>query len=288
MRPRPARSARAILTVSPRTVPELPEVEYVVRRLREYADRAAIARLRILHPRMARPQSSRAVEAKHRGARVLSYQRRAKNILIHLDNGFTTRVHLGMTGHIYWTASPDFPSSTRAVFALAAPAGYLVFEDSRMFGRVTVHRTDSLPELLAGYGPEPLAPDFTWQVLKAAAAGLRTPLKPFLLDQRRVAGLGNIWAAEALFVARLDPRRRVDTLADPDWRRLRHAIYSVLDRAVTNTFKVTSRPEEFPDADLLTVKVYGRQTQPCRRCRTPIQRLEQAARSTYFCPRCQT
>lgn len=275
----------AILWV--RTVPELPEVEYVVRRLREYAAGAVVTRLRILHPRMSRPQTPRQVEAKHRGRRVVNYERRGKNILIHLDDGWTTRVHLGMTGHLYWWTGKELPAATRAVFDLASGAGRIVFEDSRMFGRVTVHRTDELPELLAEYGPEPLDEAFTWERLKESAAKRRGPVKPFLLDQRRVAGLGNIWAAEALFQARIDPRRRVDTLEDAEWRRLRNAIHGVLTKAVANTFRVTSRPEEFPDADLLTVKVYGREAEACRRCGTLIVRIEQAARSTYFCPGCQ-
>lgn len=268
-------------------MPELPEVEYVVRRLREYAPNPTIRRGRILHPRMSRPQSVALVQRRLRDTRVTAYERRAKNILIHLDNGSTVRVHLGMTGHLFWSATrASAPDATRAILEL--DRGVIVLEDPRMFGRITVHPAHTLPGLLAEYGPEPLDASFTWQALKASAARSRLPVKPFLLDQRKVAGLGNIWAAEALYAARLDPRRRVDSFTDSEWRALRNAIRSVLSRAIDNAFAATSRPEEFPEADLLSTRVYGRESAPCRRCRTSlIQRFEQAARSTYFCPNCQ-
>lgn len=266
-------------------MPELPEVEYVVRRLRESAPSATIRRARILHPRMSRPQSVALVQRRLRDARITAYERRAKNILIHLDNGSAVRVHLGMTGHLFWSASP-VSKGVRAVLEL--DRGVIVLEDPRMFGRITVHPTHALPDLLAEYGPEPLDASFTWQALKDSASRSRLPVKPFLLDQRKVAGLGNIWAAEALFLARLDPRRRVDSLSDADWRALRNAIRSVLKRAIDNAFAATSRPDEFPEADLLSTRVYGRESEPCRRCPTSsIQRFEQAGRSTYFCPNCQ-
>jgi formamidopyrimidine-DNA glycosylase len=267
-------------------MPELPEVEYVVRRLREYAADATIRKVYVADARVLRPQTPRLLARRTEGRRVTGYERRAKNILIHLQDGWTLRIHLGMTGHLYWLPLPEkLPPATRAHFDI--PGGRLVYEDSRMFGRIHVHQAAELPELFADYGPEPLSDAFTWQSLRAAAQNLRGPVKPFLLDQRRVAGLGNIWAAEALFAAGIDPRRGVATLGDAEWRALHRAIRRVLKRAIAGTFTVTAKASDFPDADLLTMRVYGREGQPCRRCRRAVRRMEQASRSTFFCPNCQ-
>jgi formamidopyrimidine-DNA glycosylase len=263
-------------------MPELPEAEYMVRRLRECAPAARITRVRIL-----RESAAEGALARHARGLITGYGRRAKNVLIHLDTGYTIRIQLGMTGHVYWTPNHRrLPRFTRIAFIVETGAA-LVFEDARVFGAATAHPTARLPEILADYGPEPLDPTFRWSDLQSAAHGLRQPVKPFLMDQRRVAGLGNIWAAEALFAARIHPARPVSTLDDQDWRALHRSIRATLRRAIANTFKVTSSPDEFPEADLLTASVYGRAGLPCRRCRTPIVREIQAARATYYCPRCQ-
>lgn len=267
-------------------MPELPEAEYMVRRLRECAPAAAIVKARILRESVVAPPGG-AVFARRSRGHIAGYERRAKNVLIHLETGWTLRVQLGMTGHVY--CIPDarrLPRFTRVAWTLDSGAA-LVFEDARAFGCVAPHPTSELPAVLAVYGPEPLDPRFRWRDLHAAARGLRQPVKPFLMDQRRIAGLGNIWAAEALFAAGIHPARPVDTLAEAHWRSLYRAIRSTLRRAIANTFKVTAAPEEFPEADLLRVSVYGRAGAPCRRCRQLIVRQLQAARATYFCPSCQ-
>jgi formamidopyrimidine-DNA glycosylase len=267
-------------------MPELPEAEYMVRRLEQYAPHAAIRRVCILRDSLTEPQGVRHVRRYARGM-VTRYARRAKNVLLHLDTGWTVRIQLGMTGHCFWIADPAAaPPHTRVLFLLAR-GGALAFEDARTFGSVQVHRQDELPELFRAYGPEPLDPAFRWTGLRDAAAGLRQPLKSFLMDQRRIAGLGNIWAAESLFAARLAPQRGVHTLADAEWRALHAAIRRTLRRAIENAFRVTSRPDEFPEADLLRLQVYGRAAQPCRRCRQPVRRQVEAGRATYFCAGCQ-
>ncbi len=260
-------------------MPELPEAEYMVQRLREYAAGADIRRIRILRPGFPAPPRVR--------GRIAAYGRRAKNVLIHLETGQTLRIQLGMTGHVYWiprAAAP--PRFTRVLFELE-DASAIAFEDSRVFGAVELHPTSALEEVFRDYGPEPLDASFTWRDLQSSAARAKGPIKPFLLDQSRIAGLGNIWAAESLFRARLHPAHPVYQISPPAWRRLHAAIRRTLARAIENTFKVTSRPEEFPDADLLWLNVYGREAKPCRSCRTPIARETQAGRSTFFCPRCQ-
>lgn len=260
-------------------MPELPEAEYMVRRLEEYAGGAVIARTRVLRRGFPAPQRA--------AGRIVGFGRRAKNVLLHLESGNTLRVQLGMTGHIYWV--PDakrLPRFTRVVFELAGGGG-IVFEDSRVFGSIEMHPTARLDEVFAGYGPEPLDEGFRWQDLQGRAARLSLPVKQFLLDQSRVAGLGNIWAAEALYGARIHPERPVRGLDDGEWRRLHGAIRRTLTRAIANTFRVTAGAADFPEADLVRLSVYGRADEPCRRCRTPIVRTVQAGRATYFCSTCQ-
>lgn len=255
----------------------------MVRRLRECAPQATIARTRILRAGFAPPL----VKTRARGP-IVGYARRAKNVLVHLENGFTIRIQLGMTGHVYWVPDRrELPSHTRVVFELNSGAAF-AFQDPRVFGSVEVHRTAELEEsAFASYGPEPLDDGFTWRDLAAAAEGRRVEIKPFLLDQSRVVGLGNIWAAEALFQAGILPWRTVNSLTAGEWQKLHRAIRRVLQGAIENTFRVTQSAEEFPEADLLSVAVYGRAGEPCRKCRVPIERETQAGRSTFFCGRCQ-
>lgn len=272
-------------------MPELPEAEYMMRRLAESAParRSRIAHAEVLRARTVAPLRMREFEdALAGGRRITGYARRAKNVLIHLDRGDTLRIQLGMTGHIYWIEDHRRPPRfTRLLLALAGGAG-LAFEDSRVFGSVHLHRTRELPQVFADYGPEPLDDGFTWQMLRDAAAGSRLPVKPFLLDQSRVVGLGNIWAAESCYHARLSPFRPVNEIAPAEWARLHAAIRSTLSRAIDATFEVAKAPDEFPEADLLTCAVYGREGEPCRRCKKRnVLRQTQAGRSTFYCEHCQ-
>ena len=255
----------------------------MVRRLAECATGASISRVRILRESVAEPILTR----RGRG-QVNGYSRRAKNVLLHLAHDWTIRIQLGMTGHVYWIPNArTLPSHTRVVFVLAGDAGAIAFQDPRVFGSVEIHPTASLPTVFAAYGPEPLDPAFTWRDLAATAERRSGPIKPFLLDQSRVVGLGNIWAAEALFGAGILPWRAVNTLTNGEWQKLHRAIRRVLSQAIARTFRVTKGPEEFPEADLLAASVYGREGEPCRKCRAPILRRTQAARSTFFCTTCQ-
>jgi formamidopyrimidine-DNA glycosylase len=270
-------------------MPELPEAEYMVRRLEESPGPGLrILEAKVLRPSLIAPQSPAAISRHLRGKRIESFGRRAKNVLLHLEDGWSVRVQLGMTGHIYaWPQADEWPRFTRVGMKLEDGRS-IVFEDARTFGSFHIHRTEDLPEIFAGYGPEPLDENWTWEMLRESAARSSGPVKPFLLDQRRVVGLGNIWAAEALWEARIDPFRGLQTLRPAEWKRLHGAIREVLQEAIAGTFRVTTKAEEFPDADLLTCRVYGRENEACRRCRRSlIQRQVQAGRSTFYCSKCQ-
>ncbi len=259
----------------------------MVRRLVECATGVRIREATVLRASLIAPQSPDDLAETVRGRKVVGYARRAKNVLLHLDRGWTLRVQLGMTGHFYWV--PDarvLPRFTRVWFGLSNRAA-LVFEDARTFGNVHLHRTEELAAVFADYGPEPLDEGFTWQQLKGSGARAKGPIKPFLLDQSKVVGLGNIWAAESLYAARIAPGRAIPEMDDAAWKALHRAIRKTLSAAIENTFRVTRSGEEFPEADLLACAVYGRLGEACRRCKGPIERFVQAGRSTFHCPACQ-
>ncbi len=269
-------------------MPELPEAEYMMRRLAECVPSGRIASAEVLRVRTVEPHRPRDLEDALAGRRIRGYARRAKNVLVHLDGKETLRIQLGMTGHVYWIADHrQVPRFTRVLLKLAGGDG-IAFEDARVFGSVNLHETKDLPQVYADYGPEPLDPAFTWQALRESAGASRLPVKPFLLDQSRVVGLGNIWAAESCFVAGLSPFRPVNAIAGAEWKRLHAAIRRTLTRAIAATFKVTRGADEFPEADLLTCAVYGREGEKCPKCRGAIARKTQAGRSTFYCPVCQT
>lgn len=270
-------------------MPELPEAEYMVRRLRETPGAGVLVeKARVLRSSLVAPQSSALVSRHLKGRRIESYSRRAKNVLLHFEGGWTARVQLGMTGHIYvWPAGRELPRFTRVVLDLIDRRS-IVFEDARTFGNFHIHRTEDLPEVLAGYGPEPLDDSWTWEMFRDSARRSSGPVKPFLLDQSRVVGLGNIWAAEALWEARISPFRALPELKPAEWKRLHAAVRHVLAKAIDGAFAVTRSAEEFPEADLLQCRVYGREGQACGRCRKiSVLRQTQAGRSTFYCANCQ-
>ena len=268
-------------------MPELPEAEYMVRRLRLDAPGVTIDRVRVLRPGMTRPQPPRRLAKLAAQQPVTGYGRRAKSVLIELGNAHTIRVQLGMTGHIYHVPnSRDLPQYTRIAFHLHDGSA-LAFEDSRTFGNITIHPAKDLPTVFAALGPEPLDAAFTPAVLAEVLKSSNAPIKPLLLDQGRVVGLGNIWAAEALWKSRIHPAAAPRDLTPKQIKALHSAIVSVLAKAVENTFKATGKGSDFPEADLLAVAVYQRDGQPCRRCKQAIVRVTQAGRSTFFCPVCQ-
>lgn len=267
-------------------MPELPEAEYMVRRLRETAA-GTIAKVKILRSGMTGDQPARLLPKLAAHQPIVHFGRRAKSVLIELANAHTIRIRLGMSGHVYHV--PDakaLPKYTRIAFLLDQ-GGALAFEDARTFGDVTIHPNADLPQVFADLGPEPLDPAFTPAVLAQALGRRKTPIKPLLLDQSRVVGLGNIWAAEALWHARIHPATPAHQLTPRQLKALHRAIVQVLTEAVENTFKATATAADFPEADLLSVAVYQRDGQPCRRCRQSILRQTQAGRSTFYCPACQ-
>lgn len=255
-------------------MPELPEVERAARVLRDALTGRTISAVRLLHPSLARRVPPRVVRSL-RGATVERVDRRGKHQLIQLGDGRLLHVHFRMTGDwIVDAAGAPLPRYARAAIDLSDGVR-VVLEDPRALATVDVHPAGSPPDL--GLGPEPHDESLVPKSLAAALARRRGAIKPALLDQRVVAGIGNIYAAESLWRARLAPTRVASTLDRRELGRLIRAMRTVIDRASGVRYR--------DGADRFDV--YDREGLPCRRCRTPIERIVQAGRSTYFCPACQ-
>jgi formamidopyrimidine-DNA glycosylase len=213
--------------------------------------------------------------------------RRAKNILLDLGSGDRLRIHLRMTGNLYaWPEIPPPRPSMRAWFGLDSGAA-IVFDDPRALGRIDLLEPPDFHLFDASLGIEPLMANFTTRSLAELLSGVRAPVKLFLLDQTKVCGLGNIWAAESLHLARIHPERPAGSLEHTEIRSLRGAVRTILSRAVKSAYRSYSKPGATPESEGFGVRVYGRAGMPCRRCGAVVARIRQGGRSTYFCPGCQ-
>lgn len=268
-------------------MPELPEVDAVARRLGERTIGRTILQASFTRKQTTQPVSARTLAPKLRQRVIESVSRRAKNILIGLSGGDTLRVHLGMTGNLYAGDDSLRSKATRARFALD-DGREILFDDSRLFGRIHLLNGEQLQAFDQGYGVEPLSPAFTKRWLTERAAKSRRPSKIFLMDQTEIVGLGNIWAAEALFESGIAPARPMDTLDSFEVGKLRSAIRRILSHAVREAYRYYDVPGATPESEGFGVAVYNRGGLPCLRCRGEIRRTVQGGRSTYFCPRCQS
>ena len=256
-------------------MPELPEVEAAMDVLRKRAKGRTIARMRLLHPAFTRRLSPARLRALI-GARIVRVERRGKHQLLHLDDGRILHAHFRMNGDWEFGKTTDeLPRFARAVLDFT-DGSQLIFVDSRALGTLEVHAADAALDL--GLGPDAADNGWTAEQLGHALSRRTGAIKPALLDQKLVAGLGNIYAAESLWRARIDPRAPGRLLAPPRVAALRKAIAAVLKRATG---------ARYTDDSTVGLDVYDREGLPCRRCRTRIERIIQAGRSTYFGPHCQ-
>jgi formamidopyrimidine-DNA glycosylase len=272
-------------------MPELPEVETIVRDLRPLLVGRRIETV----SHCDWPNTIAPLEPAHfcrtlEGETFADVTRRAKFILLHLGSGRVLAVHLRMTGALTFHAAPQPPGkATRLVFKLDGGAE-LQFGDARKFGKVRLLAGDEVPAFLDSLGPEPLPDDFTLERFRARLAGRRGALKPLLLNQQVLAGVGNIYADEALFQARLHPLRQAHTLDADETERLYHAIRQVLAQGIANRGTSVSDYRDAagePGRNQEALNAYGQRDRPCPRCGTPIERLVVGGRGTHICPRCQ-
>ncbi len=281
-------------------MPELPEVEVLVRHLAPLVRGKTIRDVQVRRERVLRPTTLRELRRALPGARILGVQRRAKYFVFELRKPcqretFCLVGHLGMTGRVF-LAPKRQPLPKHAAVVLDLGRSNLIYEDTRYFGRFNLDKSP-----LAKLGPEPLAPDFTADYLARALRRSAQAIKVKLLDQALVAGIGNIYASEALHRAGISPRRAARRLTRVEVGRLRNAIREVLSEAIRFGSTVPLNFGERAGDGLFyygrakgalnyyeeRLRVYDRAEQACRRCGGDVRRIVQAARSTYFCPACQ-
>ena len=281
-------------------MPELPEVEVLVRHLRPLVTGKIIRQVTVCRERVIAPTPRRQLVRRLSGARIVGLERRGKYLVFELrrprqKETFRLLGHLGMTGRMFVVKrAVPLPKHTAVWFDFGRER--FVYEDPRYFGRMTLDQS-----ALAQLGPEPLSDEFTPAKFAAALRLSGQPIKVKLLDQNVVAGVGNIYASEALFRAGISPRLAARRLSEAQVRSLHRTVRAVLREAIRcgSTiplsfarpgadglfyFGRTAGTPDFYEERLLD---YDRAGKPCYRCSTPIKRIVQAARSTFFCPKCQ-
>jgi len=272
-------------------MPELPEVETIRRQLAPALEGRRIERIEVRDPRWCDPAPPAAVEDALRGRTIERLGRRGKYLIVSLEDDVHLVMHLRMTGNLLLAAADDDPLHMRVALGLD-DGQRLLFVDVRRFGTGDVLLGD---DALTDYfdsrlGVEPLSPDFTADALRALARGRKQPVKAFLLNQERVAGVGNIYADEALFRAKIHPLRPVGTLKRGQIEALRDGVVESLElgidskgASIDDYRHVDGERGSFQDRFL----AYSRAGEPCVRCGTPIEKLRVAGRGTYVCPACQ-
>ncbi len=273
-------------------MPELPEVETVRRQLAPVLAGRRLDRVEIADGRLTRPLDPVVVAAELCGERVAALERRGKYLIVRFESGRSLVIHLRMTGGLrHWrTGAGDDDPYVRAVVTLDDGSD-VTYRDVRRFGTWLALEPGELePYLGARLGPEPLAPEFTADVLAMRIAGRRAPIKAALLDQRTVAGVGNIYADEALWRASVHPLRAAGELKRPEIADVHRGVVEALEAGVDRR-GATLRDYRQPSGDeggmQHEFKVYGRAGEPCDRCGMPIDKIRVAGRGTWYCPRCQ-
>ncbi len=272
-------------------MPELPEVETVRRQLAPRLVGRRIVATTVSDPRWCAPAPPEHVEDAVTGRLIESVDRRGKYLTFALEADVFLVMHLRMTGNLLFAPGAEQPRHLRVSFELD-DGNRVLFTDPRRFGTgvVILGHGDLMEYFDARLGVEPLSADFTTEALRALARGRRAPVKAFLLNQERIAGVGNIYADEALFRARIHPLRLVGTLRRPKLAALRDAVVESLQLGIDSKGATI---DDFRNADGAygsfqdRFLVHLREGEPCVRCGTTIRKIRAAGRGTYYCPKCQ-
>jgi formamidopyrimidine-DNA glycosylase len=273
-------------------VPELPEVETVRARLAPVLEGRRLDRVEIADPRLTRPHDPAEIARELKGERVLAVERRGKYLIVRFESGRALLIHLRMTGSVRHAPAGTLPDDPyrRAVVRLDDGSD-VAYRDVRRFGTWLLLEPFEVGAYLdARVGREPLSASFRVRDLAAGLRGRRTPVKAAILDQRTVAGIGNIYADEALWRARIHPLRPAGELDADEVRALHKGVRKALELGIARQGS-TLREYRLPDGSSgrmqAEFRVYGRAGEPCPRCGTPVEKIRVAGRGTWYCPRCQ-
>lgn len=269
-------------------MPELPEVETTRRGLAPHLEGRRVTSVLLRRPDLRWPIPD-AVRERLPGQRIHAVRRRAKYLLADTDAG-SALLHLGMSGMLR-VLPPDTPVGPHDHVDIGLDSGRVLrFTDPRRFGSLLWQRPGEVHPLLAGLGPEPLDPAFDGAHLARLAQGRRAPVKTFLMDQAVVVGVGNIYAAEALFQAGIDPRRAAGRVSDARFQALAAAVKAILAHAITRggtTLRDFLNPDGAPGYFEQELWVYGRAGEPCKRCGRTLKGAVIGQRASTWCPACQ-
>jgi formamidopyrimidine-DNA glycosylase len=273
-------------------VPELPEVETVRRRLEPALLGRSFEHVEIEDARLTRPEDPAEVAAELIGERVEALERRGKYLVVRFESGRVLLIHLRMTGNLLYTpAGESVDVSHRRAVVKLDDGSDVVYRDIRRFGTWLLVEPNGLdPYLATRLGGEPLGRTFTVKALSATLANRKAPVKAALLDQRTLAGLGNIYVDEALWRARIHPLRPARELSGEEIKSLRDGIKKALAAGIARqgaTLRDYRQPDGSTGSMQKEFKVYGRGGDPCDRCGTPIEKTRVAGRGTWYCPTCQ-
>lgn len=275
-------------------MPELPEVELVARSLDQLVKNRKIIAAELLRARLAPENSPEEFAESLKDATIMRVHRRGKHILFDLDNGKTLITHLRMSGRFQLLPiDRELPKFTHAIFYFPDETR-LIFSDQRHFGLMKIVETENLKEAkeIKKLAPEPFSDDFNPKYFRDVLKTSKKSLKEFLLDQTKVLGLGNIYAAEAMFLAKVNPQIPANEVSAKKANALFEKIRDVLNESIGSGSTLNVDPENIDGSYYgggyeNHWRVYDRENEPCVECEKPIVRLKQAGRSTYFCPKCQ-
>jgi formamidopyrimidine-DNA glycosylase len=269
-------------------MPELPEVETTVNDLKPFVIGRKIKRVAVLSEGTIAVPSAEEFADGLKGRKVVDITRRGKHLIFKLDNGKFWIVHMRMTGSLMMKPADEDPVPSIRVIIYLDNEQAIHFRDVRRFGKMWL--VDDANDVVGRLGPEPLEPGFTAQALGKILDGHSTNIKSFLLDQTRIAGIGNMYADEALYAARLHPLRPANSLTKTEIKRLHEAIQGVLSQGIRNKGASTDtyiRPEGIKGQAQLQFQVAHQKGKDCPVCGGPIERIEVGQRGTFFCPKCQ-
>ena len=270
-------------------MPELPEVETTLRGIKAHITRHKIANVIVRHPRLRWPVP-KDLHEQLKGQVLKRVRRRAKYLLFEFDTG-TLILHLGMSGRLRVLPRSTAPQKHDHVDLCFDNDICLRFTDPRRFGAVLFTNTEpELHPLIQHIGPEPLTKAFNGDYLWQRARGKKIPVKSYIMDSKIVAGVGNIYATEALFLAHLHPETPAGKVQPAQYKKLAAAIKSILKKAIEKggtTLKDFMKSDGSPGYFSIALKAYGRAGKPCPRCHTLLKSLRVGQRSTVYCPGCQ-